>query len=82
MNKVIFITAPWCATCKQIKPLAQDICNRNKVEMKILDMVADESECAKYLPTSLPFIVYGNEAIAGGACNRVSIEAMIIRGNE
>ena len=77
MNKVIFITAPWCATCKQIKPVASEICTKNKLEMTVLDMIDDEAECYKYNPTSLPFIVYGDRAIAGSACSRSSIEALV-----
>ena len=77
MKQIIFITAPWCTTCKQIKPLAESICKKSGIELTVLDMVDDEAECMKYNPTSLPFIVSGNYAIAGSACSRASIEAMV-----
>ena len=77
MNKVIFITGPWCKACKAIKPITAEICQKNKIEMVVLDMVQDEEECIKYDPKGLPFIVYGDRAIAGSACSRSSIEALV-----
>ena len=77
MKQIIFITAPWCSACHAIKPLAESICKKSGVELKVLDMINDEAECMKYNPTSLPFIVSGGYAIAGSACSRVSIEAMV-----
>jgi len=77
MKQLIFITAPWCATCKQIKPLAESICKRYGVELTVYDMEDDYIECAKYNPTSLPFIVNGDYAICGSACSRASIETMV-----
>jgi thiol-disulfide isomerase/thioredoxin len=77
MKQLIFIEAPWCNACHAIKPLAESICKRYGVELIVYDMEADPYSCGKYNPTGLPFIACKDYSIAGSACSRSSIEAMV-----
>lgn len=57
MKSVVFITGPWCNTCKAVKPIVADICKRKLVPMGVLDMVNDEEKIIPFSPTSLPTVV-------------------------
>lgn len=64
-HDLIFITAPWCATCKSAKPITEKKCADKGITVRILDMVHDEELCAKYNPTALPTLIYGPLRIDG-----------------
>lgn len=57
MKEVVFITGPWCSTCKAMKPKIDEICKNKSITMKILDMVENENEIVPLFPTALPTII-------------------------
>ena len=55
--KVEFITATWCARCKEIKPRVAQVCAAAGVELVFVDY-ADLEDEEKGTITSLPTIRY------------------------
>jgi len=55
--KVEFITATWCARCKEIKPRVVQVCAAAGVELVFVDYTDLEEE-EKGILTSLPTIRY------------------------
>ncbi len=54
---VLFFTAPWCATCKGVRPHVISACNDARVPLAFVDTDADPDAAIARGISSLPTII-------------------------
>lgn len=60
MISVFMYTADYCLSCKMLKPILQEVCDKYKIEFVQVDVVAFPEEAAELKIYSLPTIIFCN----------------------
>ena len=62
-KKIMFFTAPWCASCKTLKPHLEKL--KDRIEIEYVDVEAYPQAAEEYGITNLPtlFFVHDGELV-------------------
>tara|TARA_Y100000389_G_C17334986_1_gene450147 strand:+ start:713 stop:961 length:249 start_codon:yes stop_codon:yes gene_type:complete len=68
MNKLIYISAPWCGPCRQFGPIMDKV--SNTIPVQKMDADDNQEELASYNIRSIPTVIKVNGS--GGEISRFS----------
>lgn len=58
MKEILYFTAPWCKSCKNLKPHIEKVSSDGKVQVQTVDISVDEKTAHEYDVMQLPTLIF------------------------